>query len=75
MFARILTSLAGVVFSLGLLFYGMGGAYRPVNEGLKTLGLWMGIGGLIALAIGIVLYRQSEDALEAEARAKLGPES
>lgn len=72
MLSRVLTSIAGVAFALGLLFYGMGDSYSPKNEGLQTLGLVLGIGGLIGLAIGIFMYRAGEEKLEAEARARYG---
>jgi uncharacterized membrane protein YidH (DUF202 family) len=71
MFSRILVSLAAVVASVGLLLFGMGTSYNPENDGLKTLGVVMMIGGVIALGIGIVWYRQVEAAEERVVEAEI----
>jgi drug/metabolite transporter (DMT)-like permease len=75
MFSRILVSLAAVVASVGLLLYGMGTSYNPENDGIKTLGVVMMIGGLIGLGAGIVWYRQVEAAEERAVEAEINRRS
>lgn len=72
MLSRIVLSVAAVVASVGLLLYGMGTSYSPADEGMKTLGLWLGIGGLVFTVIGIGWYRVTETAEESDALKKYG---
>lgn len=71
MISRILVSLAAVTASVGLLLYGMGSSYNPQDDGLKTLGAVMMVGGLLALAIGVAWYRQVEAAEERAIEAEI----
>ncbi|MCC6790368.1 MAG: hypothetical protein IT336_01715 [Thermomicrobiales bacterium] len=74
MISRILVSLAAVVASVGLLLYGMGTSYNPQDDGMKTLGTILMIGGVVGLAVGIAWYRKVEEAderaVEAEVRRR-----
>ena len=56
---RILTSLGAVMASVGLVVYGMGRAYVRSGDFEVTLGIWMMVGGVIATAVGLVLYHQA----------------
>lgn len=74
MISRVLLALAAVVAAVGLLAYGMGSAYNPQEDGIKTLGAVMMLAGVVGMAIGIVWYRATEVGEEAKARALYGPE-
>lgn len=74
MFSRVLLSIAAVAASVGLVLYGMGSSYSPKDDGMERWGLILLAVGVIGILIGIVLYRQSEAALEAEAVRNYGPD-
>jgi drug/metabolite transporter (DMT)-like permease len=73
MISRLVLSIGAVAASVGLLLVGMATSYSPEDGGMRDLGLVFMIGGAIAVAIGIAWYRRSEEALEADAVARHGP--
>lgn len=71
MISRVVVSLAAVVASIGLLLYGMGTSYQPNDEGLEQWGIILMVGGVIALLVGIVWYRKTEEMEEAAVEAEI----
>lgn len=62
--SRIITSVGAVVASTGLIIYGMAASYVVPDDFQTTASLAMMVGGVIAVAIGLMMYRsayQEED--------------
>ncbi|HYH11138.1 MAG TPA: hypothetical protein VD789_02195 [Thermomicrobiales bacterium] len=57
--SRIITAVGAVVASTGLILYGIGASYVQPNDFETTATLWMMIIGLVATAIGLVMYRRA----------------
>jgi uncharacterized membrane protein YidH (DUF202 family) len=60
-FSRILTAAGLSIFGVGLTVFGMGAAFADPDSSMMNLGLFLLIGGLVAAAIGVVLYRQTAE--------------
>ena len=54
---RILTALGAVIASVGLVIYGMGIAYREPRETDIAIGVGLMVGGLVAFAVGLAMYK------------------
>lgn len=72
MVSRVVLAVAAVAASVGMLLYGMGTSYSPEDDGMKSLGIYLTVAGLIGVAAGIGLYKKSETSLESEARTRYG---
>ncbi|HVL25284.1 MAG TPA: hypothetical protein VM450_14440 [Thermomicrobiales bacterium] len=60
-FSRILTAAGLSIFGVGVTVYGIGAAFVDPDSSTMNLGLAMLIGGLVAAAVGVVLYRQTAE--------------
>lgn len=61
-FSRILTAAGWAAFGVGITVYGIGIAVHQAGNFEETVGLWMTIGGLIAMIVGWFMHqRLAED--------------
>jgi predicted permease len=68
MIARLVASLGAVAAAVGLVVFGMGTSFVEPDDSLKNLGIILMIGGLIAAAIGGLIYRATLNASAAASR-------
>lgn len=56
--SRILTAAGLVAASTGVVIFGIGAAFVEPQDSEMNLGIILMIGGVIAAAIGVFMYRQ-----------------
>jgi hypothetical protein len=68
MLAIVLVMIGATGASSGLMLWGTAGTIIGGHDTMHAIGIWSMIIGVILTAIGTVLYRKNEAALEAAAR-------